>query len=82
MKADLFTIDMGYFHLLKWEGIIFPIPRGKMIDWGGNAMPIRNEGFPPVINKSIKNAWNMKIMEIEKPVGNKSAFHQIKDQQI
>ena len=23
---------MGYFHLLKWEGIIFPVPRGIIID--------------------------------------------------
>ena len=25
---------MGYFHLLKWEGIIFPVSRGIMIDLG------------------------------------------------
>ena len=23
---------MGHFHLLKFEGMIFPLPRGKMID--------------------------------------------------
>ena len=52
---------MGHFHILKWEGLIFALLRGKMIDLGENAIPVRNEVFHISFNKSIKKSLNIKM---------------------
>ena len=46
----------------------------------GNALPVRNEGILPCkfLIKPLKNHRILKIVEMEKPGGNKYAFHKNK----
>ena len=64
---------MGQFHLLKWEGIIFPRGSGNIILFHlrvVNVIPFRNEGISSCnlsIN-TLKNHENLKIMEMKKTI--------------
>ena len=50
---------MGLFYLLKWKGMLLPLPKSKILDWGTKNSPCKLSINP------LKNHWILEIVQIE-----------------